>query len=160
MDAGESVQEAAVRECREEIALPHPDAPTPLGLGHDAIAITGTHVTPVVGHIDGDAGVCLREPPASPDEVAEVFTLSLPHLAHPSNFQVEDLSVRYKEEGTPLSHRPYTVPIFTGGPRPVWGLTAWMLDGLMRQVLLPAWNEVHGTEGGPLTMPPLEVHRQ
>ena len=147
-----------MRECQEEIALPHPDAPTPLGVGHDAIAITGTHVTPVVGHIDGDASVCVDQPPASPAEVAQVFTLSLPHLASAEHFRVEDLAVRYKEEGKALSHRPYTVPIFHGGPQRVWGLTAWMLDGLMRQVLVPAWNEVFVPDGRQaLAMPPLKV---
>ncbi len=126
-----------------------------LGRWHDAIAITGTHVTPVLGYVHGDASACVQLPPASPDEVESVFMLTLPELADPEHYEVEDRSIPYKSAGVTLQHRPYVLPVFKGGPRKVWGLTAYMLDSILRQVLLPAWSEFQG--GQPLTLPPYVV---
>ena len=123
-----------------------------LGRWHEAIAITGTHVTPVLGFVHGDAAVCVQQPPTSPDEVESVFTLTLPQLADPLHYEVEDRSVPYRKAGVTLQHRPYLLPVFKAGPYTVWGLTAYVLDGMMRQLLLPAWNEAFPEQ--PLQLPP------
>ena len=179
IDPQETPEAAAAREFAEEVALPTPwqtDPPAPLlaptsassvpvekhasplgvlGRWHDAIAITGTHVTPVLGFLHGDAAVCQREPPASPNEVDSVFALTLPQLADAEHYEVEDRSVPYRSAGVTLQHRPYLLPVFKGGPHKVWGLTAYMLDGMLRQLLLPVWNEVYPQQA--LHLPPYEA---
>lgn len=179
IDRNETPEAAAAREFKEEVALPQAwasPAPFPLlaangtnpqhsqagasplgvlGRWHDAIAITGTHVTPVLGYVHGDASVCVQEPPTSPDEVESVFMLSLPQLASAEHYEVEDRSVPYRSAGITLQHRPYLLPVFKAGPHKVWGLTAYMLDGILRQLLLPVWNEVYPQQT--LQLPPYEA---
>lgn len=157
---------------REEVALPPPaslpatwpasapvDDSAPLavlGAWHDAIAITGTHVSPIVAALAGDVAHCLEQPPASPAEVDAVFALSLAQLADPAHYRVEDRAVPYKSAGVTLQARSYQLPVFTAGPAPVWGLTAHMLDGLLREVLLPAAADT-SVPGVPPAMPPFVV---
>jgi nudix motif 8 len=101
-----------------------------IGLGQEAVsvvgilrcewgeitAITGIAVTPVVGFVGELEELTLRP---NEDEVSEVFTVPLvdvlnkDHWVHPDN----------------------SAPIFSGGPHIIWGLTAYILDRFVKDVL-------------------------
>jgi nudix motif 8 len=112
------VETAALRELSEELGV----APTQvevLGRFHDAEAITGVHVTPVIGFL-GEVDVDALEPSAH--EIDEVFTLPLVDLVA--------ADTRYQQE-----HRRGRMHVFDAGPWPVWGLTAYMLAGVLTELL-------------------------
>jgi nudix motif 8 len=131
IEGSESEREAAVRECHEEVGL----RARALGEHNDVIAVTGTLVTPVLGFFDGSHAA--KDLLATADnynaaEVAEVFTLSLEHLLNPAHVSLESLR--------PTPQRPsITMPVFTGGPQRVWGLTAVILAGMLSDLVVPAW---------------------
>jgi nudix motif 8 len=110
--------DTALREMTEEIGLPR-DGVRVLGLGHEAVAITGIGVTPVVGFV-GDVDVMTLT--VARAEIDEVFTLPLPVLVDPRHRVLQTLG----------RHR---APRFTAGPHPVWGLTAYVLDEFLREGL-------------------------
>jgi nudix motif 8 len=78
--------------------------------------LVGVAVTPVVCYIGEIGNVDLRP---NSDEVAEVFTVPL------SLFLDRERWVR----------RPGFAPIFTGGPHVVWGLTGYILNRFVKDVL-------------------------
>ncbi len=108
----------ALRELHEELGV-KPESVEVLGLMHDARAITGVPVTPVVGFLGALDGLSGFEP--QPEEIAAVFALSLDQLLDPE----ESTLVTYGTRG------PY--PVFNAGPAPVWGLTAWILAVFLRE---------------------------
>ncbi|MFH1807891.1 MAG: CoA pyrophosphatase [Pseudomonadota bacterium] len=114
-DAG--VVEAALREAHEEVGLP-PHQVQVLGLANDAVSITHIHVTPVVGVVHG-----VFVPVLDDREVARVFRVPLAHLADPAS------RVETTTRQTPLGELVF--PVFSGGPAPIWGLTAWILNELL-----------------------------
>jgi len=79
--------------------------------------LVGVAVTPVVcflGEIPDDLQV-------NSDEVAKVFTIPLPKLLENSLWvQKEDLA-----------------PIFVGGPEVIWGLTGYILERFVKDIILP-----------------------
>lgn len=103
--------------------------------------VTGTIVTPVIGYVEADlddtdptgafAGLEL-----SAGEVEEAFTLSVRHLTNPENVETQMLE-------HPLRDRAEAIPRYLGGPAPVWGLTAYMLEPLLRDLIVPG-IEAHG----------------
>jgi nudix motif 8 len=111
--------DTALRECEEEIGLPRARIRV-LGTFHEALAITGVVVTPVLGFVEGDLDLgTLR---LSPHEIDEAFALTLAQLVDPSHRQTQQLGSR-------------RAPVFSAGPHPVWGLTAWVLDEVLREAL-------------------------
>lgn len=103
---------------------------------HDEFAaVTGTLVTPVVGlHLAG-AWFDVTQLHQSP-EVASVFTLSLAQLVDPALNTIEFLP-------SPSAARPGVfAPAFFGGSERVWGLTAFIMMGLLRDILIPAARDV------------------
>lgn len=133
IDAGESPEQAALRETNEELGLNG----RVLGLHDDGFAIR-THVTPCIGIIDDL--VDMSQLRLSTDEVASAFTLSLAHLADDANVSTEYLHPRdgpsaMAKEGS------VAVPSYHGGPVRVWGFTAFALNRMLRTVLLPSWEE-------------------
>jgi nudix motif 8 len=128
IEKDETEREAAVRECREEVGL-HARV---LGEHNDVVAKTGTLVTPVVGVCDGAFASKDFASVSTSAEVASVFTLSLEQLLNPANVSLE--------HHTPVPQRPgITMPVYSGGPQKVWGLTAVVLAGILADVVRPAW---------------------
>lgn len=128
IDDGETPVDAALREAVEELGSPMAKVDV-LGLFQPYRAITGTHVSTVVGYVPGDLGD-LRSLTPNADEVDAVFTLPLTHLRDRKN-------IEYQELTSPV-HGTSTVPRYLGGPAPVWGLTAVMLSNVLHDVLWPA----------------------
>lgn len=108
----------ALRELHEEVGIA-PEGVRVLGAFHDVMAITGVAVTPVVGYVGSlDIGALQL----SRDEIDEAFALSLDELVDPAHRQPQTLGTR-------------VAPLFSAGPHPVWGLTAWILDEVLREGL-------------------------
>lgn len=124
-DTDADVEAAALRELLEEVGL-GAERVHVLGRYHDARAITGVHVTPVVGFL---GALSLDELRPNPAEIDGVFALALPELLDPTRRYQQDLGERGR------------LQVFDAGPWPVWGLTAYILEGVLRDVLalaLPA----------------------
>lgn len=106
---------AALREAREEIALP-PDHAEIIGELAPHHTVTGFTVTPVLA--------VLRTPfvpIAEPGEVEEIFTLPFNHVADPDRYRIEGRRWRgYR--------RHYRVAPW--GPYYLWGATARILHAL------------------------------
>ncbi|MBN2358665.1 MAG: CoA pyrophosphatase [Deltaproteobacteria bacterium] len=107
----------ALREAAEEIALPR-DRVEVVGLLDDVVAITGVLVTPVLGQIRE-----AFEPVPDPAEIALVFEVALATLADPAN-----RSAGYRR---PTPAGEIEIPVYGGGPEPIWGLTAWIVSELL-----------------------------
>jgi 8-oxo-dGTP pyrophosphatase MutT (NUDIX family) len=131
IEAGETPEQAALRELREETAL----EAEALGRYHEMRAVTGTMVTPVLCFIPRalDAAAVAAAARASV-EVAATFSLSVAELTDPAARTVEELSGRW------------TMPRFLVAgktppqPAPVWGLTAFMVDGVLRDLIVPVFQ--------------------
>lgn len=121
VDANDSCIEATcLREMNEEVGLA-PEVVHVLGVlrcdWSSVTSITGIAVTPVVGFIGemSDQSVVINEA-----EVESLFTVSLRDLSDPNNW----------------IRRSNATPVFTGGPHVIWGLTAYLLDICLQEVLL------------------------
>ena len=116
VDEGDSgIEEAALREAEEEIALRAEQAEI-LGKLAPHETVTGFNVTPVVALIEPSF-----VPKPDPSEVAEVFEAPLAHFMDPANYLIE--SRRWRGQRRYF----FTVP---WGPYYVWGATARMLRAL------------------------------
>ncbi|KAJ0391307.1 hypothetical protein ATCC90586_010912 [Pythium insidiosum] len=115
-----SIEATCLREMNEEVGL-SPDAVQVLGILRcdwaSVTSITGIAVTPVVGYIGemSDRSLVINEA-----EVDSLFTVSLKDLVEPRNW----------------IRRPNATPVFTAGPHVIWGLTAYLLDICLSDVLL------------------------
>lgn len=114
-DGDADVIAAALREAREEVALPTEQVEV-LGVLPTHETVTSFVVTPVVARVRG-----AFRPVPEPGEVAEVFSVPLDHLAEPSNYSIQ--SRRWRG----VRRHYYTVPF---GPYYIWGATARILRGL------------------------------
>ncbi|MES2144261.1 MAG: CoA pyrophosphatase [Pseudomonadota bacterium] len=120
VDPGDaSTTAAALREAREEIALPS-DSVDILGLMPVHETVTGFSVTPVLCHVRADFS-----PVPEKGEVDEVFTVPLNHVLNPANYALERRLWRGQWR------RYYAVPY---GPHYIWGATARILRGLADRV--------------------------
>lgn len=122
VEPGESPFDAAFREASEELGDSFRSDFVKVDYCKDVLAITGTVVTPVVAIRETELSL---DELALSDEVASVFALSVPHLLDDNNRQVQS----FDERGE--------LPVFYGGPERVWGLTAFILDGVLRDGVLP-----------------------
>ncbi|CEL94097.1 unnamed protein product [Vitrella brassicaformis CCMP3155] len=126
IERGETPIDAALRETHEELGSRIGDI-TIIGTCEQVVAVTGTIVHPVIGLLRRDVGELLWIE-KSDDEVADVFTLSIEQLTDPSLQTLEQL---------PRGGSTYTVPAYLGGVHKVWGLTAFILEGVLRRVVVP-----------------------
>lgn len=120
VDANDScIEGTCLREMNEEVGLA-PEGVDVLGVlrcdWSSVTSITGIAVTPVVGFIGemSDQTVAINE-----DEVESLFTVPLRDLLNQDNW------VRHSN----------ATPVFTGGPHVIWGLTAYLLDICLSEVL-------------------------
>jgi 8-oxo-dGTP pyrophosphatase MutT (NUDIX family) len=122
-----SLLETALREAEEEIDL-SPELVEVVGeLEEMYIPPSNFRVSPFVGLLPPEAEMVL-----APDEVEEIFTVSLATLAANETFQ----KVLWRRDG-----RDYEVPVFAiGGPVPrnIWGATAAMTAALLARL---GWRE-------------------
>jgi nudix motif 8 len=110
----------ALRETEEEVGLEMKRVQV-LGTFHDVRAITGIPVTPIAGFV-GELGDLSGLRP-NPSEIDRVFALTLAEVRDPQYREIQDFGPRGR------------LPIFTAGPDPVWGLTAYILDHFLSEVL-------------------------
>ncbi|KAG5179741.1 NUDIX hydrolase domain-like protein [Tribonema minus] len=122
--AGEGPVDAALRETVEEVGEGI-GAVHIVGHCQTVPAVTGTRVTPVVGWVERDVDGC-RRLELCPDEVAHAFTVPLAHLLDPANRGMERLGARGD------------MPVFMADPHRIWGLTAFITDGVLRNAVVPA----------------------
>jgi 8-oxo-dGTP pyrophosphatase MutT (NUDIX family) len=122
-----SLRETALREAEEEIDL-SPGLVEVIGeLEEMYIPPSNFRVSPFVGLLPPEAELVL-----APDEVEEIFTVSLATLAAPETLS----KVLWRHEG-----KDYEVPVFAvGGPSPrnIWGATAAMTAALLARL---GWQE-------------------
>jgi len=120
IDAGETPQEAALRETREEIGVPESRIEVFGNLSKIHVPPSNSDIHPFVGYT--------KEKPiiGSPDEVEEVFTAPFSYVTDPKNIK----SMSRQFDGT-----DYEVPYIDVHPRvPLWGATAIILAELMEMV--------------------------
>ncbi len=120
LDEGDaSLEAAALREAREEIALPDGAAQI---IGHlpPHETVTGFTVKPVVARLERPF-----TPMVELGEVAEVFEVPLTHVMDPARYSIEGRHWRG------ATRYYFTVPF---GPYYIWGATARMLRALAERV--------------------------
>jgi 8-oxo-dGTP pyrophosphatase MutT (NUDIX family) len=122
-----SLLETALREAEEEIDL-NPGLVEVVGeLEEMYIPPSKFQVSPFVGLLPSEAEMVL-----APDEVEEIFTVSLTTLTAPETFR----KVIWRRDG-----RDYEVPVFAledPVPRNIWGATAAMTASLLARL---GWRE-------------------
>src|SRR5215212_10289092 len=128
IEAGDgSLMETALREAEEEIDL-SPELVEVVGeLEEMYIPPSNFRVSPFVGLLPPEAEMVL-----APDEVEEIFTVSLATLAADETFR----KVLWRRDG-----RDYEVPVFAiegPAPRNIWGATAAMTAALLARL---GWRE-------------------
>jgi 8-oxo-dGTP pyrophosphatase MutT (NUDIX family) len=122
MEPGDdSLLETALREAEEEIDL-SPDLVEVIGeLEEMYIPPSNFRVSPFVGLLPPEAELVI-----APDEVEEIFTVSLDELMSPETFR----KVLWRRDG-----RDYEVPVFavedSNTRREIWGATAAMTAALL-----------------------------
>lgn len=116
IDAGESVQEAALREAWEEVGLA-PHAVEVFGQLDDTFSPAGFHVSPILARIPHDYSFKLTEA-----EVAEVLLVPLPELR---------AITPHREARTAHGHQ-YHIYSYPWRGYTIWGMTAGILHGLLQ----------------------------
>jgi 8-oxo-dGTP pyrophosphatase MutT (NUDIX family) len=131
LEVGETVTEAALREALEEIGL-EPSLVRVLGLLDDVWTPAGFHVTPVLSVIS--SGAVLHP---SPLEVERLLSVPLSELARiepvlehkilPDNARVPSFETHHR-----------AVPHYLWRDVDIWGMTAFVIGGLLEIVSKPS----------------------
>jgi len=139
VDADETFEQAALRELKEETGL---DGAVVLARWRPLRAVTGTMVTPVLAVLlKGDAALHVSDAQldlaatVSPNEVSKVFAVPLFHLLAASNKSHEILGTNV---GLSFKAPRYATPVGL----PVWGLTAFFLQGMLHDFIEPVFEPV------------------
>lgn len=139
IDDDESIEEAAIRETYEELGIPTSHVIN-IGLFHDTFAKNGMPVTPVIGVLESPLDIQLSTLSPSETEVASVFALPVYHLLNPSNSETYFQPITTTVDGFKHPRGGLDMPRFLGGPEPIWGLTSYILDSLIKDVFRDSWN--------------------
>lgn len=142
LEENESDSNCALRETYEEIGSNIGPIKL-LAVCQTIPAITGTSVTPILGFLSNDVKN-FEHFDINKIEVERVFTRSIKQLLSPS-FRTEETYIRneksvimpvfsrnnnYKEEGYELLK----------DDEKIWGLTAFVLDSILKKVIIPVYN--------------------
>ena len=126
-----TVIQTSLREMEEEIGLAA-ERTEVLGIlrckWSEVAGLTGVAVTPVIGYI-GELSDLMLSP--NPDEVEELFTVPVADLVKGENWKRRDLST----------------PTFYGAKHTIWGLTAYLLERFIVDVVGKCSKE--GSFAGP-----------
>ncbi|KAI4456501.1 nudix hydrolase [Holotrichia oblita] len=114
-----SLENTAIRETYEELGI-DPMTVKIWGTGNFLTSSSNTRVMPVVGHITNP--VDLSKLNINRFEVEEVFSVSLETLCDPSKNGYTQFSI-------------YSAPVFLGGQRRIWGLTAIITHVFLKSFL-------------------------
>jgi 8-oxo-dGTP pyrophosphatase MutT (NUDIX family) len=117
LEAGEELEQAALREAQEELDV-DPDSVRILGM------LTPLYIPPSNYCIYPVVALTERRPDFHPSqlEVAEVLEIPLDHLLDPQNIRRETWTIR----GTDVE-----VPFYSFGEHKIWGATAMVLAELL-----------------------------
>jgi mutator protein MutT len=121
VEAGESLEQAAIREAEEEVGIP-PRTVELIGRLDDVITHSGFLVAPFAGVVHEPFDYILQEA-----EVVEVFQVPIEALLDPRNPEV-----RY----VPFRNRHYPAYFYHHEPHEIWGLTGRMLKAFLDLVWL------------------------
>ncbi|GAN03471.1 nudix hydrolase 3 [Mucor ambiguus] len=124
-ESDSSTQFTALRETKEEI-----------GIDAESIDILGCYsalpnktgslkVYPYVGFIKDQVDLTKF----NPDEVSSVFTLPIDYLIQPEVRQLK----QFRE--SKMKYTEFKVPDHIEGEKQIWGLTSFILDGVLRKIM-------------------------
>lgn len=116
--------ECALRETQEEIGLSSEYIKV-WGTGSQITPSFGISIVPVIAEIRNFKPSMVQ---ANPSEVEEVFTIPLERLIDPN-------LVRYTQFRTSASGHGYVLPVYLGGTRKFWGMTALVTHFLLQSLL-------------------------
>jgi 8-oxo-dGTP pyrophosphatase MutT (NUDIX family) len=119
IDAGETVEAAALREAAEEIGLA-PQLIEPIGYLDLYLTFSGYRILPLVARVAPDYRLAIN-----PREVTEAFEVPLAFLMEPLNHQ------RLTRDWKGIERAYYAMPF---GERYIWGVTAGILRNLYERV--------------------------
>lgn len=116
-----TIIQTSLREMEEELGIPAAKTEV-LGIlrckWHEVSSLTGIAVTPVVGFI-GELNELKPFLKPNLDEVEQLFTVPMKDIMNQRNWIV----------------RNFSAPVFNGGPFPIWGLTAYLLEKFLKDVV-------------------------
>jgi nudix motif 8 len=122
-----TITQTSLRETEEELGLPL-DKIEVLGVlrchWNEVAQVTGIAVTPVVGYIGELKDISLKP---NSDEVEQYFTIPIESI-------LDEKKWVQKEQAT---------PIYTDGPHVIWGLTGYILNHFMQNVVMKCrYNDI------------------
>lgn len=126
IESNETAIDAAIRETYEELGSDIGNIDI-VGVCQTIPAITGTLVTPVIGFLQNDVGDFEKFNP-SIAEVEKIFTRSIDELMQPEYKSVETLQ---------RGGRSVAIPSYGSGKERIWGLTAFILDPILTNLIRP-----------------------
>jgi 8-oxo-dGTP pyrophosphatase MutT (NUDIX family) len=113
VDAGESFEDAARREAREEIGLDERDVRILGALTPVDVHVSGFRLHPIVAATDRRPSLT-----AARGEVARILEIPIDHLTHADN---------RAERAMTRDNRDFMVPMFVMDGIEIWGATAMVL---------------------------------
>lgn len=116
--------ECALRETQEEIGLDSKYIKV-WGTGSQITPSFGVSIVPIIGEVRNFDMSMIK---ANPAEVEEVFTIPLERLIDPN-------LVRYTQFRTSASGYSYVLPVYLGGVKKFWGMTALVTHFLLVSLL-------------------------
>lgn len=121
VEAGESLEDATLREAEEEVGIP-PRHVELIGRLDDVITHSGFLVAPFAGVIHEPISYVMQEA-----EVVEIFEVPIEALLEVQNPEVRNPEVRY----VPFRNRRYPAYFYRYGEYEIWGLTGRMLKAFL-----------------------------